>query len=120
MTNILFKFFGALMLIWYGALRWEIFADPVQYFWAYRPVNMATAFLSVVFIVPTLFAHAKTFSVKLLLLGVFLAFRNLYYTIVDIIDIPFNPGQQLVFIAIDLMMFTYCLMYIRFYKKVNS
>lgn len=100
------------MLCWYGAVRWTIFADPTLWGWVYKPINIITALLSIVFILPTLIMPFSTKGKFFYFLGVFLAFRNMYYTIEDIIDFPLNPPLQAVFIALDVIMMVYCLMYI--------
>lgn len=103
---------GFLMFIWYGAIRWTMFQDETVYWWAYKPMNLATAFLSIYFICATLFIPKTTLSKYLLISAIFLAFRNFYYAVEDLIDLHINVPQQLFFIAVDLAMLAYSTLYL--------
>jgi hypothetical protein len=119
--TILYCLFGGLMFIWYGAIRWTMFQDETLYWWAYKPMNLATAFLSIYFICATLFIPFSTKCKYLFLSAIFLAFRNFYYALEDIIDLHINVPQQLFFIGVDLMMMVYSLLYlIIFYFPING
>lgn len=107
------------MFVWYGGYRWAILGNEsgkqlaTEVFklnWWFAPINMLTAFLSIIFIIPTLFN--KSLSQFLYYIAIFLLFRNLFYTIEDIIDYPSNHALQLFYIAIDLMMAIYTVMYL--------
>lgn len=116
MENIIYNILGLLMLIWYGAIRWTIYTNKIKYAWAYAPINLSTAFISIIFIIPSLVMPENTKSKWMLCLGIFLLFRNIYYTIEDIIDYPTNPPEQLFNIIMDILMWGYCAFYIIKYK----
>lgn len=119
-TLFFYKIVGYFMLCWYGAVRWTIFADSSVWDWAYKPINLITALSSIVFIIPTLLMPFSTKSKFIYFLGIFLAFRNMYYTIEDIIDFPSNPPLQAVFILLDVVMLVYCLMFIMSKPEFNG
>ena len=112
------------MLVWYGGYRWAMLGNELgkqlatgifKFNWWFAPINMATACLSVFFIIPTLFD--KNYSQYLYYIGIFLLFRNLFYTIEDVIDYPSNPKLQAFYILIDLAMALYAFMYLMKYIK---
>jgi hypothetical protein len=126
--KILYNISGILMMIWYACIRWTWFADRVKYAWAYAPINMITAFLSVAFIVPTLFGWVyiksnNIFKHIFLWLGIFLCLRNIYYTYEDMADLftaisnhnHMSVLTQIIFIIIDIIMALYAGLYI--FKK---
>lgn len=112
MFEFIYRAIGLLMLIWYGTIRWTMFADKTRYAWAYAPINMTTAFLSVVFLIPSLFMPTIN-NAYMLGIAIFLLLRNIYYTIEDIIDYPTNPKMQLFFITLDLLMAIYVTFWIK-------
>jgi len=112
MFEFIYRAIGLLMLIWYGTIRWTMFADKTRYAWAYAPINMTTAFLSVVFLIPSLFMPTIN-NAYMLGIAIFLLIRNIYYTIEDIIDYPTNPKMQLFFIVLDLLMAIYVTFWIK-------
>ena len=116
MKKFIYVLIGTWMLVWYGAIRWTWFADQTQYPWAYAPINLATAFTSIVFLFTTM-VLTDLKSKWLLVVACFLAFRNFYYTVEDIIDLHYNFPQQSFFILVDVLMLVYCLMFIFKTKK---
>jgi len=90
----------------------NVIAHKTRYAWAYAPINMTTAFLSVVFLIPSLFMPTIN-NAYMLGIAIFLLLRNIYYTIEDIIDYPTNPKMQLFFIALDLLMAIYVTFWIK-------
>ncbi len=120
MLNFIYSLFGISMAVWYGAIRWTWFADKIKYPWAYAPINLVTAMLSIVFVFSTLklpfFDMPKINTHWLIVLAVFLAGRNFYYTLEDISDLiagyPTNFAKQATFIVIDIIMMVYCLMFL--------
>lgn len=118
MFNLIYNFLGLSMLIWYGAIRWTMYADKIKYPWAYAPINMLTAFISIAFIIPSLFFMYDTANKWMVCIAIFLLFRNIYYTIEDIIDYSSNPQVQTLYIILDILMGTYAGLYIIAYKNV--
>ena len=124
MCHFINTILGFVLLAWYGAIRWWWFDTirmkfirgdiPIKDFWclwAYNPMNMITAFLSALFMVVTLFYPSefpKSFTIAMLWLGAFLAFRNFYYVVFDIMDYKNDPSlKQAVFIGLDVIMIIY-------------
>ncbi len=109
MKNKLYTTLGLSMLLWYSCLRWTLLADKTKYFWVLAPINLTTAFLSIAFIIPTLFLNItkKQYGGLFYFLGIFLFIRNSYYAIEDIIDFHINPLLQTAFILLDLTMVVY-------------
>lgn len=121
MISIIYNILGAIMLGWYSAIRWTMFANHTTYWWAYEPINMITAIASIIFIVPTLFRikavhdyldkkHSYSYIIGGLFfffLGMFLFYRNIYYTWEDFVDLPTNYAKQTFYIIVDLMMVGY-------------
>ena len=108
-----YNLLGFVMLIWYAAIRWTIYADKAKFPWVYAPINMTTAFLSIVFLIPTLSTLGYLLADKTPLfyfyywLSLFLTFRNMYYTVEDTWDLfksSANPKVQIIYIAIDIAM----------------
>lgn len=117
MKEFIYKQVGYWLFLWYGALRWTWFNDEKIFWWAYKPINLATAFLSIIFL--TLVLTIPNYYNKFLCsIAIFLSFRNFYYTIEDIIDFGYNPIQQVFFIIVDIVMVIYCLMYIKKYRDL--
>ena len=114
--NIIFTILGSSMAFWYWCYRWTLFADKIKYAWAYMPMNLFTAFTSVVFLTPTLFRldllFGRNWQLFFICCAIFLLGRNLYYTLEDIIDYPTNPRMQSLDITIDVLMAIYCFLYI--------
>ena len=127
MISFIYNSFGILMFVWYGGYRWAILGNELgkqlatevfKLNWWFAPINMLTSFLSIIFIIPTLFN--KRLSRFLYYIAIFLLFRNLFYTIEDIIDYPSNHALQLFYIAIDLMMAIYTAMYlVKYWQSRN-
>ncbi len=119
---------GMLMLIWYADYRWTMFADKIKYSWAYAPINITTAFLSIPFLIISLFTIQRSFTLWMYWLAIFLLLRNIYYTIEDVrdyIQIKHNPTtpisslqQQGFFVALDVLMAIYVGWWILKYKLV--
>lgn len=114
--SLVYTFLGFTMVIWYCLIRWAWFVDHNIYWWAYEPINLATSFSSIVFLMTTT-TLPNYFSKWLWSLGSFLALRNAYYTIVDIIDLSYNVAEQSIFIAIDVAMMVYCIMFLLKFKN---
>jgi hypothetical protein len=109
--NLYHLFLGWALIVWYAAIRWTLFSDASKYPWAYSPINLTTAFLSIVFLFTTTTLpnlNAQWLSV----LAYFLAFRNVYYSAEDFLDLHINVPQQLFFIGIDVAMVIYCFLYL--------
>lgn len=119
MLNIIYNISGLLMFVWYLGVRWNALK---QYEWMYQPINLVTAFTSIIFLVPTLFLELKTlieWKNIFYCFAIFLLYRNIYYAIEDIIDIPSNPKKQIFYVAIDLCMaiFAFCWL-IKYYRTL--
>lgn len=119
-TNLL----GSVLLIWYGCWRWNWYADAIKYAWAYKPINLATAFTSLVWIAFSLFYENKTMRktmwwyaaiYKLLIL------RNIFYTIEDIIDFILSATtcEYAFFILMDVLMIVYIEIWLNKFKKIE-
>ena len=112
---------GLLMFVWYAGLRWTLFADQSKYPWAYAPINMITAFSSIPFLIWAIFLIDSSFNKYMYALSIFLMFRNIYYTIEDIIDFKSTPSkQQAFFILIDIMMWVFVGWWILKYKQFGG
>lgn len=109
---------GCVLTLWYTCFRWTILANKTVYAWAYAPINLVTAFSSIVFLIVSLFTIKESFTLWMLWLSIFLFIRNVYYTIEDVRDLIYminNTGmfppriifQQFVFVWLDIMMAIY-------------
>lgn len=112
----LYNVLGIAMFIWYSSIRWTMFTDHKIYWWAYEPVNLFTAFLSILFLTFAFTDLIKFFSknVRILLFGVafLLCYRSCYYTIEDILDFTTSPLLQMFYIIIDVAMGGYTYLYL--------
>lgn len=116
-----------LSAFWYILLRWTWLQNKEKYWWAYLPMNLVTAFISVVFIVVAFVQfNVPTFKIDKIALmlnyvAYFLLLRNVYYTYEDVYDYWFAQNkqtkEQLLFIAIDVLMIIVPMLYFYFYKR---
>lgn len=140
--------FGFLMLIWYAAYRWTMLGTEVGKIitdihgnetfalnWWFAPINLMTAFISVPFLIISLFTPEPLFikyqllSFVMYIIGLLLLLRNVYYTVEDVQDYIYmikHPNQytgaqikqQLLFVIIDIMMAIYCYYMVIKYKGI--
>ena len=112
-----FQVLTFVLLVWYSCLRWWWFSYASKkyperdYSWANAPINMATAFTSIIFLSCTLFAFTQTATTWLQIfrcIGGFLAIRNIWYTIEDAysyINQSWNTQkEQAIFVLLDVLM----------------
>lgn len=118
LSIILYNFLGIIMFVWYAMIRWTLFADQAKYPWAYAPINMLTAFLSIPFIIISLFTYSESLTKWMYWLAIFLIARNIYYTVEDIADYIKKPSKmQLAFILLDVAMVMYTAIWIWRYRQ---
>lgn len=112
-----FQVLSVVLLIWYSCLRWWWFTyagkkyPERDYNWYKAPINMATAFTSIVFLSCVLFVFNQTttawFQIFKSIAG-FLFVRNIWYTIEDVYAYQkqeWNTQQeQFIFILFDVAM----------------
>lgn len=112
-----FQLLSAILLIWYGCLRWWWFTyagkkyPERDYNWANAPINMTTAVTSIVFLSGVLFAFNQTtnawFEVFKCIAG-FLLMRNIWYTIEDVYAYKKQEWntqkEQAIFVLFDIAM----------------
>jgi len=115
MLNLVYNITGISMFIWYLGLRWTFCASE---HWVYNPINLATALVSIAFIIPTLFKIQYSFKKVFYYVFIFLSFRNFYYSIEDFIDFLHYPSRtQFFYIVIDLIMLLYVVIWGIYYRK---
>ena len=117
MLNLIYTLLGFVMFIWYIGYRWIMFYNAE---WMYKPINLTTAFTSIVFITITLFSPNNAMNWIFYCIAIFLLGRNIIYTIEDIIDYKTNPYVQTICILMDVLMILYICPFILKYNYVNS
>lgn len=129
----LYKFLGWVLFAWYACLRWTIQSNALGSFitddqgtlhfvleWIFAPINLATAFLSIYFIGKILVEFNKAFNPLMALMAFFIAVRNGYYAFEDYSYYIIDPNmKQLFFIAIDIAMIIYILIWAIIYWRIN-
>lgn len=134
MNNKLEKFYyilGMMLAFWYWCLRWTWYNDPVTYWWAYKSINMVTAYTSILFTIYTLPVRFVQYVFKtkmpiiiemvFYLMAIFLCFRNIYYTFEDITDLIFSihTFEQFFFILVDIAMVIFTVLYMTVFFKYD-
>jgi hypothetical protein len=133
----IFILFGLVMFAWYLSIRWTLLGNELGKYitqmidgkevtifklnWWFAPVNIMTAFCSIVFLTVALFDYEKSFNYEwIYYIAIMLLGRNIWYTFIDIIDYISEPtSQQLMYIIIDIMMAMCAGYWISIYKSVN-
>lgn len=133
MLNLAYNSNGILMLIWYTCLRWTLLPNNVlntvninssyttSLGWAYTPINLFTAFLSFMFLIPALLMPEKTQNKYFYCAAAFLWLRNMYYTLEDLIDLFNYPSWgQAAYVLIDLSMALFVSLWLfKYYKDIK-
>lgn len=120
MIKIIVNYLGLFMFLWYAGFRWNFCSKEP---WISNPINLITALLSILFLVPAVFCPSvvnafQFFHQLFFCLAVFLLFRNFYYAVEDVIDyISVRTPRQLTYIVVDVMMFIYMLYWVIQYNR---
>jgi len=106
---------GAILLLWYIGVRWIYCSKET---WLFNPINFLTAISSILFLIPSMFIESYTFNKIFYCVSIWVLFRNITYSIEDIIDFKNNPSyRQGIYVIIDLIMIAYVLLWlVKYYK----
>lgn len=129
----LFRFAGFGLFAWYALIRWSSQGTTLGTFvtnehgvtsftlaWIFAPINLVTAFLTVYFVSKIIVEFDKAFNPAMGLIAFFLFWRNVYYALEDYSSYIINPSEeQLLFIAIDIAMMVYAVVWAVIYWRMK-